>query len=218
MSCQRLAAASTRPQGSADTPRHASPQQAANIRRHVLAAITVLDLLQDRRLTLAALTQTDLDRWASDGRFTYPKETGHFIRWALARGHACGLTFSEPRWEGPRGPHDTEKRWEDARRLLHDGTLPLPDRVAGLLLLLYAQSAAGIASLTAGHIRDDGTSVTIVLGTAPSPSPNPWPDWSVSWSPPGPDTPPSDAPAVSRGCSPADVPAIPSTAGALETG
>ena len=170
---QRLAAASTRPQGSADTPRHASPQQAANIRRHVLAAITVLDLLQDRTLTLAALTQTDLDRWASNGQFTYPKETGHFIRWALARGHARGLTFSEPRWEGPRGPHDTEKRWEDARRLLHDDTLPLPDRVAGLLLLLYAQSAAGIASLTAGHIHDDGTSVTIVLGTAPIALPDP---------------------------------------------
>jgi len=57
--------------------------------------------------------------------------------------------------------------------LLHDDTLPLPDRVAGLLLLLYAQSAAGIASLTAGHIRDDGTSVTIVLGTAPIALPEP---------------------------------------------
>ncbi len=56
-------------------------------------------------------------------RFTYPRETGHFIRWAAARGHARGLTFDQARWEGPRGPHDTEKRWDDARRLLHDATL-----------------------------------------------------------------------------------------------
>jgi hypothetical protein len=45
--------------------------------------------------------------------------------------------------------------------------VPLPDRVAGLLLLLYAQSAADIASLTTGHIRDHGTSVAIILGTTP---------------------------------------------------
>lgn len=80
----------------------------------------------------------DLDRWVSESRFTYPKETGHLIRWAVARGHARGLTFDQARWEGARGPYDTEKRWDDARRLLHDGTVLLPDRVAGLLLLLYA--------------------------------------------------------------------------------
>src|SRR6266496_2241810 len=58
-------------------------------------------------------------------------------------------------------------------RLLHDGTLPLPDRVAGLLLLLYAQSAASIAGLTTGHILDEGAGVRIVLGTAPITLPEP---------------------------------------------
>src|SRR6266567_1633603 len=89
---QRPAAASAGPQGSTDAPRHASRRQADNIRRHVLAAVTVLDLVQGRKLTLVALTQADLDRWVNDGQFTYPKETGHFIRWALARGHPRGLT------------------------------------------------------------------------------------------------------------------------------
>jgi hypothetical protein len=32
----------------------------------------------------------------------------------------------------------------------------LPDRVAGLLLLLYAHRASDIARLTIGHARDDG--------------------------------------------------------------
>jgi hypothetical protein len=33
-------------------------------------------------------------------------------------------------------------RWDDARRLLHDETLTTADRVAGLLLLFYAQRPA----------------------------------------------------------------------------
>jgi len=34
---------------------------------------------------------------------------------------------------------DTEARWEQARRLLHDESLKPEDRAAGLILLLYAQ-------------------------------------------------------------------------------
>ena len=170
---QRLAASACRPSGSAQAAWHTSQQQAANIRRHVLAVTTLLDLLLDQELTLGAVTQHDLDRWVNQGLFAYPKETGHFIRWALARRHAQGLTFNNPCWQGPAGPHDTEKRWDHARRLLHDSSLPLPDRVAGLLLLLYAQRAAGIASLTTSHIRDDGTSTTSTFGTAPVTLPEP---------------------------------------------
>jgi hypothetical protein len=43
-------------------------------------------------------------------------------------------------------------RWDDARRLLHDDTLKTPDRVVGLLLLLYAQTwAASAASQSTGQ-------------------------------------------------------------------
>ncbi|MGH3991094.1 MAG: hypothetical protein ACRDSN_01360, partial [Pseudonocardiaceae bacterium] len=43
-----------------------------------------------------------------------------------------------PRSETLAHLHD-DHRWHLVRRLLHDNDLPLEDRVAGLLLLLYAQ-------------------------------------------------------------------------------
>ena len=140
--------------------------QDLNIRCHVTAAANFLDWLAGQGLTLAACSQGDLDRRNSTDA-SYPAETAHFIRWAVKNRHARDLTAGAIRWAGPRGPHDTEKRWDDARRLLHDSTLAVQDRVAGLLLLLYAQRIAAITKLTAGDVRDDGTTVAIRLGTAP---------------------------------------------------
>lgn len=140
--------------------------QDLNVRCHVTAAANFLDWLAGQGLTLAACRQGDLDRRNSTDA-SYPAETAHFIRWAVGHKYARDLTAGAIRWEGPRGPHDTEKRWDDARRLLHDGTLAIQDRVAGLLLLLYAQRIAAITRLTASDVRDDGTTVAITLGTAP---------------------------------------------------
>jgi hypothetical protein len=89
------------------------------------------------------------------------------VRWAVSHRHAKGLTYGAVRWDGPRGPHDGEQRWADARRLLHDDTLATGDRVAGLLLLLYAQRIASLARLTADAVLDDGEQVRLLLGTVP---------------------------------------------------
>jgi hypothetical protein len=148
-------------------------RQAAYVRRHVLAATAVFDLMREQDLTLASLTQPDLDRWTAEHRFTYPQATAHFVRWAVASNHATGLKPPGPRPASRNGPYDTERRWADARRLLHDATLKLSDRVAGLLVLLYAQHAADVAGLTAADVHDDGTEVTLMLGTEPIILPEP---------------------------------------------
>ncbi|MFE2990580.1 hypothetical protein [Streptomyces sp. NPDC059262] len=49
---------------------------------------------------------------------------------------------------------DDDGRWATARRLLHDHTIRTEDRLAGLLLLLYAQWPAAISRLTTGHIEE----------------------------------------------------------------
>jgi len=152
---------------------HATHLQVLNVRCHVSAATSFLDWLAAGDITLASCTQPDLDRWASGEEVTYRDETAHFVRWSVSHRHASHLTFGAVRWDGPRGPHDSEKRWDDARRLLHDNTLTTSDRVAGLLLLLYAQRIASISRLTAGHVRDDGDRVQIILGTAPVVLPEP---------------------------------------------
>jgi hypothetical protein len=121
--------------------------------------VNFLDWLAGSGLTLATCTQPDLDRWMA-GEASYRDETGHFVRWAVACRHAGRLTFGTVRWEGPRGPHDGEKRWDDARRLLQDQTLKTSDRVIGLLLLLYARNLAAISLLTAGHVHAGGGKIS----------------------------------------------------------
>src|SRR5262249_54961508 len=83
---------------------------------------------------------------------THRRDAGHFARWAN-RHHLTSLEFPATRWYGPARTIDTETRWAQARWLLHDHTLNPADRVAGLLILLYAQTPAAISRLTHEHVQ-----------------------------------------------------------------
>ncbi|MGX7674617.1 hypothetical protein [Plantactinospora sp. DSM 117369] len=71
---------------------------------------------------------------------------------------------------------DTEARWEHARRLLHDHVLKPEDRVAGLLVLLYAQWPSTISRLTLDHIQASDDPVRLRLGREPIVLPEPLAD------------------------------------------
>jgi hypothetical protein len=60
-----------------------------------------------------------------------------------------------------------------ARRLLHDDTLKPGDRVAGLLILLYAQGPAAISRLTLDHVHAGEQHVQLRLGREPVILPGP---------------------------------------------
>jgi hypothetical protein len=68
---------------------------------------------------------------------------------------------------------DEQGRWDAARRLLHDDAIGPRDRLAGLLVLLYAQPTARVSRLTTNHVTLDDTTVTIRFGTAPITLPGP---------------------------------------------
>jgi hypothetical protein len=82
--------------------RPASRQQAKNVRDHVAAAAAFLDWLTARGLTLAACTQADLDQWLA-GTSGHLVRSANFVRWAVARRLASGLTGPPPR-AGPARP------------------------------------------------------------------------------------------------------------------
>jgi hypothetical protein len=146
--------------------------QLVGVRQHVKAAIAFLDWLTARDLTLADCRQNDLDAWIAGGQARYRRETGHFIRWAKKQ-KLTSLDFPATRWGGPSRVIDTEDRWEQARRLLHDATLNPEDRVAGLLVLLYAQWPSVISRLTLGHVHADDQQVKLSLGREPVILPEP---------------------------------------------
>ena len=142
-------------------------------RQRVRAALGLLGWLRERGLTLPGCSQADLDAWLASEDAARRAETGHFIRWAISHGVNRNLQFAATRWTGPSRPLDHDERWQRARRLLHDDVLSPGDRVAGLLVLLYAQRPAAISRLTIDDIETSGGAVALRLGTVPVVLPEP---------------------------------------------
>lgn len=151
---------------------YATHAQVVTVKRHVRAAIALLDGLATRGRALADARQADLDAWLTSDQASHRREAGHFARWAK-RHRLTSLEFPATRWHGPTRTIDTETRWAQSRWLLHDHTLNPVDRVAGLLVLLYAQTPAAISRLTLEHVETAGHTVHLRLGREPVALPEP---------------------------------------------
>jgi hypothetical protein len=147
-------------------------QQYAVVHQHTRAAVLFLDWLTTQHLTLATCRQADLERWLTSGQASHRYQAGHFVRWSAGQ-RLTALSFPATRWHAPTQVLDEEGRWEAARRLLHDDTVGCRDRLAGLLVLLYAQPVARISRLAIDQITIDGTTVRIRFGSAPITLPEP---------------------------------------------
>ncbi len=151
---------------------HATHAQAAVARRNIQAATAFLDWLASRGQTLASCPQASLDEWMATAGPGQRGATGHFVRWAKNQ-QLTSLDFPASRWGGPTRAIDTEARWEQAHRLLHDDSLKPEDRAAGLLVLLYAQQPAAISRLTLDHIQHSSAQTSLLLGRDPIVLPEP---------------------------------------------
>lgn len=122
------------------------------------AAVGLLDWLADHDLTLAEAGQDDIDAWLVTGPGAY--HVRDFLDWAAQHDHCRPLSVAAP---GRRTgvALDPELRWALLARLLHDDTLELTDRVAGCLVLCYAQQLSRITALTTDQITRgvDATSI-----------------------------------------------------------
>jgi len=146
--------------------------QAVVVQQHVKAAVSVLDWLRAHDLTLTTAGQGDLEAWLSSGDAVHRREAGNFVRWAKQQ-KLTSLDFAATKWGGPTQVIDTETRWEQARWLLHDDTAKPEDRVAGLLVLLYAQWPAAISRLTLDDLDASEHEVRLRLGREPVVLPEP---------------------------------------------
>ena len=144
--------------------RAASRGQAKSVQDNVTAAAALIRWLEERGLTLAACTQAGHDQWMT-GDSGHRAGSAGFVRWAVRHRQASGLAAPAVRWPGPAGPLDQDRRWTDARRLLHDEGTGLADRVVGLLVLLYAQRLSDITALTTRHLQREGSRTSLLLGS-----------------------------------------------------
>ena len=148
-------------------------QQSRMTRRLARGAVAFLDWLDAHDLTLSSCQQADLDRWLADEQGIYREEAGRFLRWARASKLTAGYLPAAPRWNGPAHLLDNQDRWDIARRLLHDDGLKAEDRLAGLLVLLYAQGATAISFMTVSQIQISEQAVRLRLGRVPIQLPEP---------------------------------------------
>lgn len=134
-----------------------SPIAAKNARNVVAEGARFLAWLRERGTPLGDCRQADVELWLATG-VAARRRVGYFLRWARERRAIGDLVLPDSRTSGgPPRPIDGEQRWAIARRLIHDDTLDPADRVAGVLVVLYAQPVTRIARLRrADVVHEDG--------------------------------------------------------------
>ena len=151
---------------------HPGPRTAtAHARTNLKTAVRLLDWLHERGTVLADAAQSDIDAWLATGPGAYYARD--FTLWAAQTGR-CRPVKIPATTASPGTTTDPDTRWSIVSRLLHDDTLELTDRVAGCLVLLYAQPLSRITLITRDRIdRHDNGSLTLRLGTDPATIPEP---------------------------------------------
>jgi hypothetical protein len=160
----------TTPEKSAQAPVHSAKQE-------ITETIKFLDWLWDtHQRTATSCTQQDIEAWLATGPTTrkairtfivFIKNTG--INHRVEMGHYIAKSR-------PAITQDQRVAW--LRELLTGTSESMPYRVAGILLLLYAQPLVRVAKLRADAIEPNETTgnVRITFGMHPVPVPQPFTD------------------------------------------
>ena len=135
-------------------------------RSTINTTVGFLGWLTSNGLTLATLTQGDLDRYLTE----QPRCRGSvivFLTWTDRTGLTTGLVIPWLKQTEPAVTLSDDDRWGQIELLLQDETIRLYARVAGLLTLLFAQPLARVVRLPSNHVeqRPDGA-VNITFGTS----------------------------------------------------
>jgi hypothetical protein len=137
-----------------------------NARAATIRAIAFLTDLRRAGRSLARCTQTDLNHHFAAGPAAFAVRP--FLAWAQRRRHLpAGLHLPTYRPGTPDRPFDSEQRWIIARRLITDTALDPADRVAGALVVLYAQPLSRIVRLTIDVVQIINGQVHLTIGADP---------------------------------------------------
>lgn len=138
---------------------------------NLLAAVALLAWLADRDVELGQVGQGDIEAWSLE-RGSSSHELADFLDWATTHKHLAPLSLAgQRRQDGPAMNPDT--RWQIVGRLLHDNSIALTDRVAGCLVLLYAQQLTHIVALTHDQVTSADNAVYLKLGASQAIVPEP---------------------------------------------
>ena len=137
-------------------------------RATIVATARFLAWLAEHNTSITTTTQADLDQYAVE----YPgraKSVVAFLAWAGRTALTSGIKLpSRPQQGQPEVTLADQDRWAQVELLLHDDTIRLYVRVAGLFTLLFAQPLSRICRMHADQVttHDDGH-VTVTFDTFP---------------------------------------------------
>ncbi len=175
--------------------------QAVVVRREVKAAIQLIEWLRARSTSLATCTQHDIDDWlATDIWVRYLART--FLVWSIRNRHAHRILIPIPPKDAPMVLIEQDRRWAHVRRLVKGDGVDTATRVAGLLLLLFAQPLSRTCQIRLDQVTRTQAGVRSSSDpTRPTCRPRWTPScWSSSSSATA--TPPSDAVTITHGSCP----------------
>jgi len=138
--------------------RRTSVGVAYTARERVRAAARLLRHLDHREETIADLSQATLDEWIAGNR-SRATTTSPFIRWLNDRGITNQLLVVTPKGSKPTlvNPEDVQHAQIHDLLAAHSPETELPERVVGLLVLLFGARLERIHRLTTTNItRTDG--------------------------------------------------------------
>jgi hypothetical protein len=156
--------------------RPVSQAQVHGVRAYVTQVVRLLNWLHTQDVALSTCTQDLLDAWLDDYPARGPRVHG-FLAWTSRNGHTRQLNVDlpAPTFTGQLIAQDT--RWQLVNRLIHDDEIPVSDKAAGLLALLFAQDLSRIVALTTKHVEVTKDMVLLRLGQVPAQMPPPLDDY-----------------------------------------
>jgi hypothetical protein len=155
------------------TPGQASERSTRSAKQQITEAIKFLTWLHEtHHRTAASCRQQDVDQWLATGPTTRHKVRAFF---AWAKNSKVNTAVRLENQQSKRIPLLTqEQRLTWIKKLLTDDVEPLPYRVAGILLLLYAQPLVRVAALPTSAVMIGPDEMRISLGAEPVPVPEPF--------------------------------------------
>ncbi|MFE3907355.1 hypothetical protein ACFXPY_45865 [Streptomyces sp. NPDC059153] len=152
---------------------HITPSIRQFAAEQIKYATAFLQWLSKRNTTLASCSQIDIDAWWAENSEHGRNCLRAFLNWAM-QGSRCRRLLSIPAMKATRRAALSEdERLDVLGRLLTGPDTPRNLRVAGVIVLLYAQPLTRIVRLTVDDVVHDGEAVLLRLGEPASPVPEP---------------------------------------------
>ncbi len=130
--------------------------------------------LDSRGRSVATCRQKDIDDWFATQPAHRHQPVRRLALWAGARGAMPRLDVPTKVSSAPRLPADAGERWTIARRLLlHEAGIDAQDRVAGALVVIYAQPLNRISQLRRDDLVVHTDRVTVRFGRTAIDMPEP---------------------------------------------